>query len=88
MAISQIYTDAPLPARKTSAGSAKYPFAELKVNGSFFVELEKGETRKGVLSRLSANARRYAKENEGVKFAFRTSHPDCLTDCVGVWRTQ
>lgn len=69
---------------------AKYPFAGMAVNQSFFVPLKADDDHGKVLRRVAANAVRYRKVS-GLdrKFTVRsTNHPGTGEACIGVWRTQ
>ena len=79
-----------LPKRSARGPSAKYPFAEMPVNQSFFVTPNEGETVEKAVKRLAGSAARARKAlGNDRKFAVRPSqHPSTLEACVGVWRTE
>jgi hypothetical protein len=85
----KIYTDIPLPSKKTAAAS-KYEFDKLtEVGQSMFVALNDGEDAEKARQRVAGSAIRWRKvsNNIDVKFAYREAQdPETGLPAIGVWR--
>ena len=80
----QIERNVPLPA-KGSANAARtiYPFKQMEVEDSFFVELKEGDNLPALQRRLVAAVTSYRRRNGEGKFVVRQ-----VEDGVRVWRTE
>ena len=65
------------PARKGHAAACKYPFVDMEVDDSFFVE---GDS--GIINRVRSAATQYQRRHR-VKFSVRTVDGGCR-----VWRVE
>ena len=87
--MTKIFDNIPAPVMKRGAPGNKYPFADLHIGQSFFVNLD-GDATEKVADRLKSAAARWRKvsERQEVKFTVApTQHPDDVTvEVVGVWR--
>ena len=70
-------------------GRAGYPFSQMAVGDSFFVECDTFDEAKKTVTSVGASARNYGKKHEGTKFATRTivdAHE--AIEGVRCWRTE
>lgn len=70
----------PIPPRKTKRKGSKYPFADLKINESFFIEAADDEPVVKVMRRIVTTIGRISK-TLGVRFTVRS-----YDNGVRVWR--
>lgn len=85
----KIFDNVPVPPRANS-GKTKYPFADLGVGQSLFIEIGEGEDHTKALNRVAGNVSRYRRTLlvDTVKFSVRLApHPESGDQTVGVWRT-
>lgn len=86
----QLFDNIQAPAQKRGAPGNKYPFADMQVGQSFFVEIGEAEPEK-VADRMKGSGARWRKLTGATDTKFTvavTTHPEDVTkEVVGVWRT-
>lgn len=83
-----IDTNVPMPTSSGAGAPSKYPFADMEVGESFFIEGGGiGSSSKVLRNRLTGACARAAKAMPGKKFSLRMRNEDG-TEGVRVWRVQ